>query len=95
MKRLVPILLLALASACAPESHGVPIASQTGAASYAYRGTVWNPSHSVEIATAEVDERAALACPNGHTIVRVTLIDLPRPTGWLYTDYDALVQCTA
>lgn len=95
MKRLMPVLLLALASACVRETHGVPVAAQPGTASYAYRGTVWNPSHSVEIAAAEVDERAALACPSGHTIVRVTLIDLPLPTGWLYTDYDALAQCNA
>jgi hypothetical protein len=94
MKRFAPVLLLALASACSTgPDHGVPIAGQPSGMAYSYRGTVWNPSQSVESPTAEVHERAAKDCPNGHTVVRVNTTEAPLPTGWLYTDYDALVQC--
>jgi hypothetical protein len=95
MKRFAPVLLLAVASACSAPYQGVPIAGPSGAAAYSYRGTVWSPSHSMEDAAAEVDERAVRDCPGGHTVVRVDTMELPLPTGWLYMDYDALVQCNA
>lgn len=95
MMRSASILLLLLAAACAAPSHGVPIARSSGAAAYEYRGTVWSPSHAMEDAAAEVEEKAARDCPSGHSVIRLDTMELPLPTGWLYMDYDALVQCNA